>query len=108
MSENVVILGATSRIAAGVAEAELLSGAHVYLVARDQNELRVVASDLEFRTGRAVGIVDFPILDDAGLRAWSSWLSTLPVIHRCYSLIGSDASHSSHLANDVRDVGVMI
>ncbi len=103
MSENVVILGATSRIAAGVAEAELLSGAHVYLVARDQNELRVVASDLEFRTGRAVGVVGFPTLDAAGLDAWSSWLSTLPAVHRCYSLIGSEAPHSGHLADDVRE-----
>ena len=101
MQEIVVVLGGTSRIAVGIAEAEIERGARVYLVGRDEDELRIGAADLQVRTGAPIGFMCLPALTVDGSGEWSSWLRDLGRVDRVYSLIGSDTPLTGDLADDL-------
>ena len=101
MHEIVVVLGGTSRIAVGIAEAEIESGARVYLVGRDEDELRIGAADLQVRTSTPVGFMCLPASNVVGSDEWSSWLRDLGRVDRVYSLIGSDTPLTGDLADDL-------
>jgi short-subunit dehydrogenase len=63
--ERVLVLGATSAIAMAVARRLAAGGAHLFLVARSQHKLEVVAADLEVRGARVhPALVD---LDDTAV-----------------------------------------
>lgn len=51
---NVIIFGATSTIAQGVAQKLINDGHHLFLVARDEKKLRIVAADLSARSQKVV------------------------------------------------------
>ncbi|RMG49631.1 MAG: SDR family oxidoreductase [Gammaproteobacteria bacterium] len=65
MSERILILGATSGIARGVAHALARRGHRLLLAARDRDELERLASDLRIRYGTEAGIIVFDVLDEA-------------------------------------------
>ena len=62
MSENILILGATSAIARGTAAAFAARGDNVYLASRDEEELKRIAADLRVRYGVTV---NFGLFDAA-------------------------------------------
>jgi decaprenylphospho-beta-D-erythro-pentofuranosid-2-ulose 2-reductase len=63
MSENVLILGATSAIARGTAAAFAARGDNLYLASRDLEELKRIAADLNVRYGVKVKYALFNATD---------------------------------------------
>jgi short-subunit dehydrogenase len=69
MSRSVLIFGATSAIAEAVARLYAAEGARLYLVARREEKLRVIASDL---TARGASEVRFAVMDANALERLAS------------------------------------
>jgi decaprenylphospho-beta-D-erythro-pentofuranosid-2-ulose 2-reductase len=97
MTQNILIVGATSGIAEAVARRYAVRGARFFLVARNAEKLHVVASDLTARgaSGVEVFVMDannFSLLPDMLSTAWNVLGNidlalvahgTLPAQHRC-------------------------
>jgi len=54
MKQNIIIIGATSAIAEAVARRYAESGAQLFLVARNNDKLQLIANDLKIRSASAV------------------------------------------------------
>ena len=65
MTERILILGATSGIARGIAHALARRGHDLLLAARDGTELERIAADLRIRHGIEAGVVVLDVLDEA-------------------------------------------
>ena len=101
-ADHVVILGATSRIGAAVAEHELRRGSLVTLVGRDSAELAIVAADLLFRGGQEVRTVCLQQSHDStSLGAWPTDVEALGHVARCYCFVGADTRESGSIAEDL-------
>lgn len=93
LPSKVLVLGATSAIAIGIMRLMATRGAHFYLVARDEDKLRAVASDLTVRgagsvAARVANLNDMAlhpsILEDA-----ASTLGTIEMALIAHGILGN-------------------
>ena len=81
MSENILILGATSGIAQALCQRLAGRGCQLILAARDRSQLEPMAADLRIRYGTQVFVEPFDALDFAGHAA---------LVDRCVSTLNGE------------------
>jgi decaprenylphospho-beta-D-erythro-pentofuranosid-2-ulose 2-reductase len=96
---RVLILGATSPIARALALRFACDGAHLYLAARDEDEVRKVADDISVRAGVETLSGIFDAFDfgshDAFIRSVAGKLGGLDGVVVCFGTLGDEASAQS-------------
>ena len=87
---NVLILGATSRIAQSIAAEHAKDGDSVLLAARDRDEVKIIASDIQIRHSTRVLIGDFEATDFAShARFIADAIEALGSIDTAYVVFGA-------------------
>jgi hypothetical protein len=97
-SGAVLVLGGTSDIGRATAMAFAAKGWHIQLAGRDPVALRREADDINVRTGVAVTMHTFDVLDTASFATFVDGLPTLPDIVVCLvGLLGEQARAEADL-----------
>ena len=108
-SKRVIILGALSAIATAAARIYAREGAALVLVARNEERLNALASDLYARGAVNVAVAAMDLEAEAGhaddyLQGWAKHLGGVDHIHVVYGYLGSQQAASSSTAELARIV----
>ena len=106
--KNILILGASSAIAEKVAQAYATRDHHLYLVARNQQRLQLIAEDLKVRGAGEVSSLAADISDTSGhealLNTIQGKLDRIDIVLVAYGSLGDQAACETSVAETLAEL----
>lgn len=107
MTDNILIIGATSAIAGAIARAYARRGARLFLAGRDARRLEILADDLRVLGAKAVAVHDIDLADFAVhaelIESASAWLERIDLTLIAHGILGDQRAEEGDFAQARRN-----